>query len=87
MQRPGFWDEQEAAARISAAHARAQARLRTFAELESEVGDLGELAEVGSRSWIMFGLRPIWSITSVTPSAPGIVSRCKIGRASCGERV
>jgi peptide chain release factor 2 len=46
MQRPGFWDDQEAAARTSAAHARAQAKLRTFAELESEVGDLDELAEI-----------------------------------------
>jgi peptide chain release factor 2 len=48
MQRPGFWDEQESAARVSAAHARAQAKLKTFAELESEVGDLGELAEMAA---------------------------------------
>ena len=36
MQRPGFWDDQEAAARTSAAHARAQRKLKTFGELESE---------------------------------------------------
>jgi peptide chain release factor 2 len=48
MQRPGFWDEQEAAARTSAAHARAQRKLKTFGELESEVADLGELAEMAS---------------------------------------
>jgi peptide chain release factor 2 len=46
MQRPGFWDEQEAAAGTSAAHARAQRKLKTFRELESEAGDLGELAEM-----------------------------------------
>jgi peptide chain release factor 2 len=46
MQRPGFWDDQAAAARTSAAHARAQRRLSTFAELESDVGDLDELAEM-----------------------------------------
>jgi peptide chain release factor 2 len=48
MQRPGFWDEQEAAARVSARHAGAQRKLRTFAELESEVGDLDDLAELAS---------------------------------------
>jgi len=46
MQRPGFWDDQEAAARTSAAHARAQRKLKTFEELESEVADLEELAEM-----------------------------------------
>ena len=48
MQRPGFWDDQEAAARTSAAHARAQRKLKTFGELESEVADLDELAEMAS---------------------------------------
>ncbi len=48
MQRPGFWDDQETAAKISAAHARAQRKLKTFAELESEVADLDELAEMAS---------------------------------------
>ncbi len=48
MQRPGFWDDQEAAARISAAHARAQRKLRTLGDLESDVADLGELAEIAS---------------------------------------
>jgi len=40
MQRPGFWDDQEAAARTSAAHARAQRKLKTFRDLESEAADL-----------------------------------------------
>jgi len=46
MGRPGFWDDQEAAARISAVHARAQRKLGTFGALETEVGDLDELAEI-----------------------------------------
>jgi peptide chain release factor 2 len=46
MGQPGFWDDQESAARISAAHARAQRKLKTFEGLEAEAGDLGELAEM-----------------------------------------
>jgi peptide chain release factor 2 len=46
MQRPGFWDDQEAAASVSAKHARAQRRLQSFRELEAEVGDLGDLVEM-----------------------------------------
>jgi peptide chain release factor 2 len=48
MQRPGFWDDQVGAARTSAAHARAQGRLRTFRELEAEVADLADLAEMAA---------------------------------------
>ena len=48
MQRPGFWDDQEGAARTSAAHARAQGKLKTFRELESEVADLADLAEMAA---------------------------------------
>ena len=36
MQRPGFWDDSEQAARTSAAHAAAQRRLQTFRSLESD---------------------------------------------------
>src|SRR6478672_10239934 len=46
MQRPGFWDDQEAAARTSAAHAAAQRRLQTFRSLETDAGDLDELVEL-----------------------------------------
>jgi peptide chain release factor 2 len=46
MGRPGFWDDQESAARTSAAHARAQRRLEMFRGLESDVADLGDLAEM-----------------------------------------
>ncbi len=48
MQRPGFWDDQEAAARTSAAHARAQRRLSTFRELSTDAADLEELAEMAA---------------------------------------
>jgi len=46
MGRPGFWDDQETAARTSAAHARAQRRLEMFRALESDVSELGDLAEL-----------------------------------------
>ena len=48
MGEPGFWDDQERAAKVSAEHARATRRLSAFRELESDVDDLeplGELAE------------------------------------------
>jgi peptide chain release factor 2 len=48
MQRPGFWDDQETAARTSAQHARAQRRLQTFEALEADAGDLAELAEMAA---------------------------------------
>jgi peptide chain release factor 2 len=48
MQRPGFWDDQESAARIAAAHAAAQRRLDTFRSLEADAGDLGELVELAA---------------------------------------
>jgi peptide chain release factor 2 len=43
MQRPGFWDDQAAAADVSARHSGAQRRLQTFRQLESDVADLDEL--------------------------------------------
>jgi peptide chain release factor 2 len=46
MGAPGFWDDQEAAAKTSAAHARAQRRLDMFRALESDVGELDDLAEL-----------------------------------------
>jgi peptide chain release factor 2 len=48
MQRPGFWDDQAGAASTSAKHARAQRRLQGFRSLESDVADLGELAEIAA---------------------------------------
>ncbi|MCW2979896.1 MAG: peptide chain release factor 2 [Solirubrobacterales bacterium] len=46
MGAPGFWDDQETAARTSAVHARAQRRLEMFRGLESDVGELSDLAEL-----------------------------------------
>ena len=48
MQRPGFWDDAAAAAEVSAQHARAQQKLRTFRELESDAADLEELSEIAA---------------------------------------
>jgi peptide chain release factor 2 len=48
MQRPGFWDDQAAAAEISAQHARAQRRLQGFRQLSRDVDDLAELAELAA---------------------------------------
>lgn len=46
MQKPGFWDDQEAAAEVSAGHARARKKLDGFRALESDAGDLDEMAEM-----------------------------------------
>jgi len=46
MGEPGFWDDQERAASVSAEHARASRKLSEFRELESDVGDLEPLAEL-----------------------------------------
>ncbi|MGH2957462.1 MAG: peptide chain release factor 2 [Solirubrobacterales bacterium] len=48
MGKPGFWDDQAAAAEISARHSRAQRRLQGFRRLESDVADLDELAELAA---------------------------------------
>ena len=48
MQRPGFWDDSERAARVSAQHAATQRRLDTFRSLESDVADLDELVELSA---------------------------------------
>ena len=46
MGAPGFWDDQQRAARVSAEHARASRKLNVFRELERDVEDLGPLAEL-----------------------------------------
>src|SRR3954454_16703682 len=48
MQRPGFWDGSDEAARVSAQHAAAQRRLETFRSLEADVADLEELSELSA---------------------------------------
>ncbi len=46
MSAPGFWDNQEAAAKVSADHARTSRRLEEFRSLTAEVEDLDSLAEM-----------------------------------------
>jgi peptide chain release factor 2 len=46
MGAPGFWDDQERAAQVTAEHARATRKLVVFRQLESDVEDLEPLAEL-----------------------------------------
>jgi peptide chain release factor 2 len=46
MSAPGFWDDQEAAAKVSAEHSRAARRAEEYRALETEVEDLASLAEM-----------------------------------------
>ena len=55
MGKPGFWDDQAAAAEISARHARVQRRLEGFRKLESDVDDLAELSELATEDDEMAG--------------------------------
>jgi peptide chain release factor 2 len=48
MQAPGFWDDQERAASVSAEHAAVSRRLQTFRSLESDVEDLDTLEEMAA---------------------------------------
>ena len=48
MQEPGFWDDQERAARVSAEHSRAQRKLESYRSLESELDDLEALEELAA---------------------------------------
>jgi peptide chain release factor 2 len=48
MQEPGFWDDQERAARVSAEHSRTQRRLEGYRTLESDLDDLEALEELAA---------------------------------------
>ncbi len=48
MQAPGFWDDQERAARVSAEHSRAQRKLESYRTLSSELDDLEALEELAA---------------------------------------
>jgi peptide chain release factor 2 len=48
MQAPGFWDDQESAARTSAEHASVSRRLQGFRQLERDVEDLETLEEMAA---------------------------------------
>ncbi|MEZ5156220.1 MAG: peptide chain release factor 2 [Solirubrobacterales bacterium] len=48
MQGAGFWDDQERAAKVSAAHTRAKRKLELWDGLATDVDDLSELAEMAA---------------------------------------
>ncbi len=48
MGEPGFWDDQERAARVSAEHASASRRLETYRSLERDLEDLEALEEMAA---------------------------------------
>jgi len=48
MQAPGFWDDAEAAAKVSSEHAKATKRLQTFTVLDRDVEDLEGLVEMAA---------------------------------------
>ncbi len=48
MGEPGFWDDQQSAARVSAEHARLSRRLERYDELSGEAADLEELLGLAS---------------------------------------
>jgi peptide chain release factor 2 len=48
MGAPGFWDDQQAAARISSEHARLTRRLERYEQLSGDAADLGELVVLAS---------------------------------------
>jgi peptide chain release factor 2 len=48
MGEPGFWDDQERAARTNTEHSRASRRLETYRKLEGDVDDLEALAEMAA---------------------------------------
>ena len=48
MGEPGFWDDQERAAKVSAEHSRTQRKLDGYRKLEADVGDLETLEELAA---------------------------------------
>ena len=48
MQAPGFWDDQERAAAVSAEHSTLSRRLESFRSLESDLDDLEALEEMAA---------------------------------------
>ncbi|MEA2439842.1 MAG: peptide chain release factor 2 [Thermoleophilaceae bacterium] len=55
MQEPGFWDDQERAAKVSAEHASAGRKLESFRKLESELDDLEALEELAAEDESIVG--------------------------------
>src|SRR5829696_2005151 len=55
MGRPGFWDDQQGAAKTSSEHSRATRKLETFRGLKSDVDDLADIAELAEEDEEMAG--------------------------------
>ena len=55
MQEPGFWDDQERAAGVSAEHARTQRKLDAYRSLESDLDDLEALEELAAEDGSIAG--------------------------------
>jgi peptide chain release factor 2 len=55
MGAPGFWDDQENAAKVSAEHSRASRRLETWQELARDVDDLEALVELADEDESLAG--------------------------------
>ena len=53
MQAPGFWDDQERAARVSAEHAAVSRRLEAYRSLDRDIEDLDTLAELAEEDEAM----------------------------------
>ncbi len=48
MQAPGFWDDQESAAKVSSEHTRAKRKIDLWEGISADADDLGELAEMAA---------------------------------------
>ena len=48
MQAPGFWDDQESAAKVSAEHTRAKRKIELWEGISQDADDLGELSEMAA---------------------------------------
>src|SRR3954471_639677 len=55
MGEPGFWDDQERAAKVSAEHSRAQRKLDGYRKLEADIDDLETLEELAADDESMAG--------------------------------
>src|SRR5215212_3408895 len=55
MGEPGFWDDQERAAKVSAEHSRTQRKLDEYRKLEADVDDLETLEEMAAEDESMAG--------------------------------
>src|SRR5947208_3401742 len=52
MGEPGFWDDQERAAKVSGEHSRTQRKLDGYRKLEADVGDLETLEELAAEEGV-----------------------------------